>query len=221
MVIIGGNGAGKSTLFNAISGDYPIHKGRIILNGVDISNWPRHRSAALIAKVVQDPRVATIDQMTIEENLSFAYLRGQRRGFVPHKNKDRSLFFQEKLQQLEMGLEARLNELMINLSGGQRQAISLIMALLADSEVLLLDEITAALDPKMANLVMKIADKIVRDSKRTTLMITHNMSHALQYGDRTLLLKDGQIIREFSKETKERLKPVDLAAIFSEEILEV
>lgn len=192
-LLIGGNGAGKSTLFNAISGITPIDSGSIILDKIDITNWPVGKRSSLIAKVLQDPRIATISSMTIEENLSFALKRGQRRGFAFHANKTRRAFFKEKLSHLEMGLENRLNEPAGNLSGGQRQALSLIMALMKDSKVLLLDEITAALDPHMAELIMELTARIIREEKRTTLLITHNMSHINQYGDRALRLENGQI----------------------------
>lgn len=193
VILIGGNGAGKSTLFNIISGITPIDSGSIILDKTEITSWGTEKRAPLIAKVLQDPRIATISNMTIEENLSFALKRGQCRGFALHASKDRRTLFREKLVCLGMGLENRLNELTGNLSGGQRQALSLIMALMNDSKVLLLDEITAALDPHMAELIMELTARIVQEEKRTTLMITHNISHMHQYGHRTLRLEDGQI----------------------------
>lgn len=216
VVIIGDNGAGKSTLFNAVSGNIPLESGSIYVDGINLSPWPAYKRPSLVSKVLQDPRIATIDTMTLEENLSFAYLRGHRRKLTPHKTKERLSLFQERVALLGMGLENRLEEPAFNLSGGQRQALSLIMAILADSKVLLLDEITAALDPKMANLVMELTSKIVQEYNRTTLMITHNMVHALQYGDRTILMQKGKIIREFHKEEKQALKPADLASIFGE-----
>lgn len=196
VILIGGNGAGKSTLFNAIAGITPIDSGSIILDKTNITSWPTDKRASLIAKVLQDPRIATIGSMTIEENLSFALKRGQCRGFAFHANRDRRTLFKEKLAHLGMGLENRLNELTGNLSGGQRQALSLIMALMSESKLLLLDEITAALDPNMAELIMELTARIVREEKRTTLMITHNTSHMNQYGNRTLRLEDGRIVRD-------------------------
>lgn len=198
VILIGGNGAGKSTLFNTISGITPIDSGSIILDKTDITNWPTDKRASLIAKVLQDPRIATIGNMTIEENLSFALKRGQYRGLTLHVSKDRRILFKEKLSHLGMGLENRLHELTGNLSGGQRQALSLIMALMSDSKVLLLDEITAALDPNMAELIMELTTRIVREEKRTTLMITHNTSHMHQYGNRTLRLENGKVMEETS-----------------------
>lgn len=216
VVIIGGNGAGKTTLFNTIAGDSLPDSGTILLNNDNITNWPTHQRARLIARVLQDPNTAVINGMTIAENLSFAYLRGNRRGLRLFSNKKRLSYFREKLALLDMNLENRLNELTDNLSGGQRQALSLSMAIMANSEVLLLDEITAALDPKMADLIMQLTTRIVIEDKRTTIMITHNMSHALHYGDRTILLDKGMIIREYSKQQRDTLTPADLAAVFGE-----
>jgi putative ABC transport system ATP-binding protein len=215
-MIIGGNGAGKTTLFNTIAGDIQPDSGSIMLNNKNITNWPSYKRAGVIARVLQDPNTAVINGMTIEENLSFAYKRGKNRGLRLFSNKKRLAYFREKLALLEMGLENRLLEATDNLSGGQRQALSLIMAIMANSEVLLLDEITAALDPKMADLIMQLTTRIVAEDKRTTIMITHNMAHALHYGDRTLLLDKGTIIREYSKQERTTLTPADLAAVFGE-----
>jgi putative ABC transport system ATP-binding protein len=216
VIIIGSNGAGKSTLFNAISGTVKLKTGKIKVNGGDITNLPAYKRASFVAKVLQNPAIATIDNMTIEENLSFAYSRGKFRGLAPHLNSKRIELFKEKLSLLEMGLENRLYELTSSLSGGQRQALSLIMAIMADSQILLLDEITSALDPKTAELIMRITAKIVKETKHTTLMITHNMAHALEYGDRTLLIADGRIIDEYGAKEKIGVTPADLAAKFSE-----
>lgn len=193
VILIGGNGAGKSTLFNAISGAIPIDSGKITLDQTDITTWPLAKRAKSIAKVLQDPRLATISNMTIEENLSFALKRTHTRGLTLHKNKQRRDLFREKLTLLNMGLENRLTELTGNLSGGQCQALSLIMALMTESKVLLLDEITAALDPNMAQMIMELTARIVADEKRTTIMITHNTTHMTGYGNRTLRLENGQI----------------------------
>jgi putative ABC transport system ATP-binding protein len=216
VMIIGGNGAGKTTLFNTIAGDIEPDSGSIMLNNNNITDWPSYKRAGNIARVLQDPNTAVINGMTIEENLSFAYLRGKTRGLCLFSNKKRLAYFREKLKLLDMDLENRLTELTDNLSGGQRQALSLIMAIMANSAVLLLDEITAALDPKMADLIMQLTTRIVTEDKRTTIMITHNMAHALHYGDRTLLLDQGAIIREYSKQERATLTPTDLAAVFGE-----
>ncbi|WP_075553143.1 ABC transporter ATP-binding protein [Candidatus Paracaedibacter symbiosus] len=194
VILIGGNGAGKSTLFNAISGALAVDSGSITLDNTDITKWSVEERSPAIAKVLQDPRIATISNMTIEENLSFAYKRGQSRRFARHKNNARREIFIEKLAMLGMGLEKRLNELTGNLSGGQRQALSLIMALMSESKVLLLDEITAALDPTMAKVMMELTTRIVAEEQRTTLMITHNTAHMTHYSDRTLRLVDGQVV---------------------------
>jgi putative ABC transport system ATP-binding protein len=199
-----------------ISRYFTQDSGKIFINERDVSNNSSHQMAAMVAKVLQDPRIATIDNMTIGENLSFAYMRGKARRLKLHTNPKRTELFKEKLALLNMGLENRLDELTGNLSGGQRQALSLIMAVLVDSEVLLLDEITAALDPKMAALIMELTAKIVAEEQRTTLMITHNMADALKYGDRTLLLAGGRIIKEYSKSERSKLTPSELAAAFGE-----
>ena len=202
IIILGGNGAGKSTLFNVISGFMQPVSGNILIDKENVTLKKHIQRAPFIAKVMQDPKVGTMENMTIEENMSFAYKRGQNRLFSQHLTSKRRAFYREKLAILGMGLENRLEELVANLSGGQRQALSLIMAIMADSKILLLDEMTAALDPKMAEKVMHIANKIVTEEKRTTLMITHNLAHALEYGGRILILGDGKIQKEFNNELK-------------------
>lgn len=213
IAIVGSNGAGKSTLLQAISGSLPIENGHITINNQEISTWSQTQRARLIAQVQQDPRIATIESMTIEENLCLAYKRGQQRSIFPYHSQERITYFKEKLSLLHMGLECRLEELTSNLSGGQRQALSLIMALVAQSELLLLDEITAALDPKIAQLVMELTAKIVAQEKKTTIMITHNMEHAIQYSDRIVVLKDGKIVKEYTGEEKHKLTITALTQI--------
>ena len=214
VVIIGANGAGKSTLLNIIAGNLIPDQGRIILNNKDINNISAANRSAAIAKVVQDPKVGTMENMTILENLALAALRGKKRGLSLFKQFRQKQFFKAKLALLNMGLENRLNDLVINLSGGQRQALSLIMALVSDSSILLLDEITAALDPKTAEHIMQIAAKIVRLEQRSTIMITHNMKHSLEYGDRTLLLSNGIFSKEFDATAKKSMTPAILTAEF-------
>ncbi len=218
VMIVGSNGAGKSTLFNILTGTLPLNSGAIKIGGTEITRWPTHKRAPLIAKVMQDPRLATLDHMTIEENLSFAYLRGQTRGLLPHRRSKRIAFFREKLALLNMGLENRLEETTAHLSGGQRQALSLIMAILCPSEVLLLDEITAALDTKTAERIMELTSHIVSQEKRTTLMITHNMHHALHYGDRTVILSGGKISQEYSAKEREKLTPTLLSELIESHV---
>lgn len=214
VVVIGGNGAGKSTMFNIISGFLNPDSGKVILEGKDITNLSQSSRASFVAKVMQDPRIGTIENMTIFENLAFALRRGESRGFMPFTSQRRTELFQAKLRMLNMGLESRLNELVSNLSGGQRQALSLIMAIITDSKILLLDEITAALDPQIAENVMELTAKIVQEEKRTCIMITHNMNHALKYGDRTLILKDGYFIKEYGLVEKQSLSSEQLASEF-------
>lgn len=214
VVLIGDNGAGKSTLFDLIGGYMKPDRGSIFIDHEDVTFTAQHDRAIDVSKVMQDPKVGTMEQMTIEENMSFAYLRGQKRGLTPHQNKARRQLFADKLALLGMGLENRLDDFVGNLSGGQRQALSLIMAIVAKSKILLLDEITAALDPKIADNVMKIAAHVIAEEKLTTMMVTHNMHHALQYGERTLLLSQGKIIKEFSRREKDSLMPQELIAEF-------
>ena len=214
IVVIGGNGAGKSTMFEMISGFVKPQSGCIILDGEDVTSQPQTLRARSIARVLQDPRLGTMENMTIFENLAFALNRGKTRAFKLFSSNARRQLFAEKLFALDMGLENRLDEVTGNLSGGQRQALSLIMAILADSKVLLLDEITAALDPKTAKKVMKLANTIVRSEGKTCLMITHSMEQALEYGDRTLILKGGKFIKEYRNTEKKMLSPEQLAAAF-------
>jgi putative ABC transport system ATP-binding protein len=214
VVLIGGNGAGKSTLFNLISGFLKPDSGQIIIDGQDTTNMPQLCRSALVSKVMQDPRIGTIENMTIFENMAFALKRGQKRGLSPFLNKSHKELFYKKLQLLNMGLELLIDEFVRNLSGGQRQAISLIMSTLADSKILLLDEITAALDPGSSETIMKLTARIVKEEKRTCLMITHNMEHALNYGDRLLLLKDGRFVAEYDTYAKSKLNQMELIANF-------
>lgn len=214
VVIIGSNGAGKSTFFNAISGDVSSDRGKILISGKNVTHLPNYKRSHLIAKVFQDPRQGTMPDMTIEENLSFAYRRGLSRYLFAHKTKKRLDFFKEQVSRLGMNLETRMDELVACLSGGQRQALSLVMATLRESQVLLLDELTSALDPKMGDLVMGLTEKIVRQNNQTTLLITHNMSYALNYGDRLIILHQGQIFKEYPRKEKKNLKPQDLFDIF-------
>lgn len=193
LVVIGGNGAGKSTMFNVISGALKPDSGSIILDSKDITNVSQNLRSRDISFVMQDPRMGTMENLSIFENLSFALNRGKRRSLLPFSKNNRMELFAQKLSMLGMGLENRLDEVVINLSGGQRQALSLIMAILTEAKILLLDEITAALDPKSAKNIMALTDKLIREEKRTAIMITHNMSDANRYGDRLVTLKDGRI----------------------------
>lgn len=211
IVIIGSNGVGKSTLLNVIAGFIMPDSGEVIIDHQNITQLPQRKRAAIAALVMQDPKDGTIENMTIEENLSFAYCRGKLRGIRPFKNKNRTQYFKKMLSPLDMDLENRMHELVGNLSGGQRQALSLMMAKISNSKILLLDEITAALDPKMAEVIMQLTANLVKEEQRTTVMITHNMSHAINYGDRTLLLANSKIQKIYSRAEKAKMTPIELA----------
>jgi putative ABC transport system ATP-binding protein len=189
LVIVGANGTGKTTLFNVISGAVSPKSGRIIVNGEDITNIPQYKRSRRISSVVQDPKMGTIGEMTILENMNMAYMR--RKG----KKTSKKIvdYFREKLSILEINLENRMNEYVKNLSGGQRQALSLVMATLTDYDLLLLDELTAALDPKTSDMVMEMTNKIVSHENKTCLLITHNTKYMSSFGDRTLEMKDGAL----------------------------
>lgn len=202
VTVIGSNGAGKSTLMNIISGSYTLDKGRIVLDGNDITALKEYQRAKYIGRLFQDPLRGTAPSMTIEENLGLAYSRGKKRSLSIGINKKDTEMFREKLAELDLGLEDRMKTPVGMLSGGQRQAITLLMATIVTPKLLLLDEHTAALDPVTADKVMKITQKIVSENSITTLMITHNIDNALSYGNKTILLSGGKLI--LSLEGKER-----------------
>lgn len=212
--VIGGNGAGKSTLLNAIAGVWPVDEGKIVIDGTDITKLPEHKRAKFIGRVFQDPMLGTAAGMMIEENLAIASRRGQTPGFswsCGHKDHER---FYELLKELDLGLETRMTAKVGLLSGGQRQALTLLMATLKKPKLLLLDEHTAALDPKTAAKVLALTEKIVTRDQLTTLMITHNMRDALRYGNRLVMLHNGQIIIDVEGEQKQCLDIPDLLAMF-------
>lgn len=214
VTVIGGNGAGKSTMLNAIAGVYPVDKGEIYINNVNVTKLPEHKRAAYIGRVFQDPMMGTCAHMQIEENLAMASRRGQRPGLRwSSRSKDRA-FFQERLAMLGLGLEERLTARVGLLSGGQRQALTLLMATLKRPDILLLDEHTAALDPKTAAKVLEITDQIVAEYGLTTIMITHNMRDAIAHGNRLIMMYDGRIVVDVSGEEKQRLTVEDLLALF-------
>ncbi|MDB5775125.1 MAG: transporter ATP-binding protein [Herbaspirillum sp.] len=212
--VIGSNGAGKSTFLNAISGDLPVDRGSVGIDGIDVTRKTAWQRANLVARVFQDPMAGTCEALTIEENMALAMARGKSRGlgFSIHGNM-RELF-REKLAILNLGLENRLSDHIGLLSGGQRQAVSLLMASLQPSHILLLDEHTAALDPKTADFVLKLTAKIVSDSKLTTMMVTHSMRQALDYGDRTVMLHQGQVVLDVAGEERAGLDVPDLLRMF-------
>ena len=212
--VIGSNGAGKSSLLNCLSGTHPIDAGRIFMGGRDVTLWPEHRRAAFIGRVFQDPLVGTCASLSIEQNLSLAIRRGRARGLaIGVKKRDRHVF-REQLQILGLGLEHRLRTRVGLLSGGQRQALTMIMATLIEPEVLLLDEHTAALDPKTAGQILKLTRKIVAARGLTTLMVTHNMAQALAFGNRLIMLHRGKVILDVAGEEKAGLTVDALLARF-------
>ncbi|MDR2611616.1 MAG: ABC transporter ATP-binding protein [Deltaproteobacteria bacterium] len=208
--VIGSNGAGKSTLLASISGAAPPDEGRIVLDGTDITAWPEYRRARHIGRVFQDPLSGTCASMTIEENMALALRRGKRRTLRAGVTRFERGRFRETLQRLDLGLEKRLGDPAGFLSGGQRQSLTLLMATLVRPTLLLLDEHTAALDPRTAGLVMKLTCDIVEENRLTTVMITHNMQQALAYGQRLIMMHRGEIILDFSAEEKSRLTVQDL-----------
>lgn len=210
--IIGSNGAGKSTLFAAIVGAFWPDRGHVILAGQEITFWPEHKRARQIGVLFQDPAKGTAPNLTIEENLSLAYCHGKHSGFSPAVSKRDRALFRDRLRAFGMGLEDRMQTKVGVLSGGQRQAMTLLMATIAEPKLLLLDEHTAALDPATAEKVLQITVDIVRAQKLTTLMITHNMRSALALGSRTLMMDQGRILLDASGEERARMSVEDLLA---------
>ena len=215
VTVIGGNGAGKSTLLNAIAGTFAVDSGSISIGGQDVSRLPEFKRAALIGRVFQDPMQGTAATMQIEENLALAARRGQPRGLRWGITKEEREKYRKLLQPLDLGLENRLTAKVGLLSGGQRQALTLLMAALKRPKLLLLDEHTAALDPKTAAKVLSLSDQIVAENHLTTLMITHNMKDAIRHGNRLLMMSAGRIVLDISGEEKNKLTVEDLLHRFS------
>lgn len=213
--VIGGNGSGKSTMMNLIAGVYMPDNGRIILDGHDVTYLPEHRRAALLGRVFQDPLQGTAGDMEISENLAMAALRGQSRGLAWNMKRRDLDRYSTLLSTLDLGIEDRIHQKVRLLSGGQRQALTLLMATLNRPSLLLLDEHTAALDPKTAQKVMNVTEKVVAENQLTTLMITHNMQQAIKYGDRLLMMSGGKLILDISGEEKKKLTVEDLLRKFS------
>lgn len=215
VTVIGGNGAGKSTMLNMIAGVYPVDCGNIIIDGVDVTKLPEHKRAKYLGRVFQDPMTGTAAEMQIEENLALAARRGQKRtlrlGITSKERKE----YKELLKVLDLGLEERLTAKVGLLSGGQRQALTLLMATLKKPQILLLDEHTAALDPKTAEKVLKLTDEIVGEDNLTTLMVTHNMQNAIDYGNRLIMMWDGKVILDIAGEEKKNLTVEALLGAFS------
>lgn len=214
VTVIGTNGAGKSTFLNTIAGTIKVDSGKILLNGIDVTKKSAHQRANWVARVFQDPMAGTCEGLTIEENMALAYKRGEPRflkGALNSKNRE---LFKEKLSVLKLNLENRLTDRMGLLSGGQRQAVSLLMASLQPSKILLLDEHTAALDPKTASFVLELTDQIVAENKLTAMMVTHSMQQALTHGTRTVMLHQGQVVLDVSGKEREGMTVPDLLNMF-------
>lgn len=214
--VIGGNGAGKSTLLNAIVGSFKIDDGSIFLDGTDVTNMLEHERAKFLGRVFQDPMRGTAGNMQIEENLALANRRGQKRTLKWQLKQDERNFFKEQLHQLNLGLEDRLETKVGLLSGGQRQALTLLMATMKKPQLLLLDEHTAALDPKTAKIVLDLTVNLVEKNQLTTFMVTHNMKDALRYGNRLIMMNEGEIILDVSGEDKKKLTVNDLLDLFNQ-----
>lgn len=216
VTIIGGNGAGKSTMLNMIAGVYPIDKGVISLDGVNISRLPEHARAKYLGRVFQDPMRGTAADMEIQENLALALRRGERRGLRWGISKEEKAQYRELLKRLDLGLEDRVSSKVGLLSGGQRQALTLLMATLKKPKLLLLDEHTAALDPKTAKKVLDITEEIINENHLTALMVTHNMKDAIRLGNRLIMMHEGRIIYDVRGEEKKRLQVSDLLEKFGQ-----
>ena len=215
VTVIGGNGAGKSTLLNAVAGVWPVDGGSIVIDGNDITGLPDYKRAPFIGRVFQDPMMGTAPDMQLEENLALAYRRGKKLGLRWHINREERDMYRERLRELNLGLEDRLTTKVGLLSGGQRQALTLLMASLKQPKLLLLDEHTAALDPKTAAKVLELSDQIVSENHLTTLMITHNMKDAIAHGNRLIMMDAGRVVVDISGEEKKKLTVPDLLALFS------
>ena len=216
VTVIGGNGAGKSTVLNMIAGVYPIDAGQIILDGEDISRKPEYARAKFLGRVFQDPMKGTAAGMEIQENLALAYRRGKSRTLRWSITKDEKKRYKEALKTLDLGLEERLTSKVGLLSGGQRQALTLLMASLQKPKLLLLDEHTAALDPKTAAKVLELTNNIITENKLTAMMVTHNMKDAIRMGNRLIMMHEGRIIYDVSGEEKANLKVSDLLEKFEQ-----
>jgi len=215
VTVIGGNGAGKSTMLNSIAGAYEVDEGHIFIGGVDVTHLPEYKRAKYIGRVFQDPMMGTAATMQIEENLALAARRGNPRTLRSGITSAERESYREKLKILGLGLEERMTSKVGLLSGGQRQALTLLMATLQQPKVLLLDEHTAALDPKTASKVLEVTEKIVSANNLTTLMITHNMRDAIAYGNRLIMMYDGRIVVDISGEEKKKLTVEQLLGLFS------
>ena len=215
VTVIGGNGAGKSTMLNAVAGTYGVDAGSIIIDGTDVTHLPEYKRASFIGRVFQDPMLGTAPTMQIEENMALAARRGQRRGLGWGITRAEREEYRRLLERLDLGLEDRLTSKVGLLSGGQRQALTLLMASMKKPKLLLLDEHTAALDPKTAAKVLALSDQIVEENHLTTMMVTHNMRDAIAHGNRLIMMYDGRVVIDVAGEEKKKLTVPDLLALFS------
>ena len=216
VTVIGGNGAGKSTVLNAIAGVWPIDIGNILIDGQDVTGLPEHKRAAYLGRVFQDPMTGTTATMEIEENLALAARRGKVRGLSWGITKKEKSEYREMLKMLDLGLEDRMTSKVGLLSGGQRQALTLLMATLKKPKLLLLDEHTAALDPKTAAKVLALSDKMIEEHNLTAMMVTHNMRDAIVHGNRLIMMNEGRVILDIKGEEKKKLTVEDLLHKFEE-----
>ncbi len=216
ITVIGGNGAGKSTMLNAIAGVWPIDSGSIVIDGNDVTGLPEHKRAPYLGRVFQDPMNGTAATMEIQENLALAARRGQRRGLKWGITKSERTHYRELLRTLDLGLEDRMTSKVGLLSGGQRQALTLLMATLKKPKLLLLDEHTAALDPKTAAKVLELSDKIIAENNLTAFMVTHNMRDAIVHGNRLIMMNEGRVILDIKGAEKKKLTVEDLLQKFEE-----
>ena len=215
VTIIGSNGAGKTTLFNLISGTMPVSAGQVFVDDVDVTRQPEHRRARTIGRIFQDPLLGTASNMMVADNMMICYRKGMK-GLRISLNAARRAFFQEKLRDLEMGLEERMNDNVGLLSGGQRQALTLLMMVLSEPSLVLLDEHTAALDPKNAQIVLDLTSRFISEYGLTSMMITHNMGQAIKYGNRLLMMDRGEVILDVSGAEKQNLTIEKLVQKFHE-----
>ena len=215
VTVIGGNGAGKSTMLNAVAGTWAVDAGQILIGGTDVTHLPEYKRAKFIGRVFQDPMMGTAPTMQIEENLALAARRGQRRGLRWGITKTERADYRELLRDLDLGLEDRLTSRVGLLSGGQRQALTLLMAALKRPKLLLLDEHTAALDPKTAAKVLELSDRIVEENHLTTMMVTHNMRDAIAHGNRLIMMYEGHVVIDVAGEEKKKLTVPQLLELFS------
>lgn len=216
VTVIGSNGAGKSTLLNVLTGNIMTNEGRVMIADQDVTKWPVEKRARLVARVFQDPLEGTCGALTVEENLALAAMRGKNRGLSMALNKKNRELFRDTLARLGLGLENRLRQPIGLLSGGQRQSISLMMAVLSPMEILVLDEHTAALDPRTAAAIIQLTKSLVEEKKLTVLMVTHSMHQALEVGTRTLMMHTGRVLHDLSEEARRNLSSADLLRLFEE-----